>query len=73
MLSVWVLPSYWLERASRNRQCTELRWTAVESKQGCVYCQQCKDFIYDPMLENVRLLQGQCPLAHCSCGKGRSC
>ncbi|KAK7732130.1 hypothetical protein SLS57_001110 [Botryosphaeria dothidea] len=32
---------------------------SVESKQGCVYCQQCKDFIYDPMLENVRLLQGR--------------
>ncbi|KKY14673.1 putative ubiquitin carboxyl-terminal hydrolase 22 [Diplodia seriata] len=32
---------------------------SVESRQGCVYCQQCKDFIYDPMLENVRLLQGR--------------
>ncbi|KAF2144405.1 uncharacterized protein K452DRAFT_325014 [Aplosporella prunicola CBS 121167] len=32
---------------------------SVESKHGCVYCQQCKDFIYDPMLENVRLLQGR--------------
>ncbi|EOD45051.1 putative ubiquitin carboxyl-terminal hydrolase protein [Neofusicoccum parvum UCRNP2] len=32
---------------------------SVESKQGCVYCQQCKDFIYDPMLENVRLLNGR--------------
>lgn len=39
-------------------QDTELWCAAVESKQGCVYCQQCKDFIYDPMLENVRLLQG---------------
>ncbi|KAK8196884.1 uncharacterized protein BKA78DRAFT_246437 [Phyllosticta capitalensis] len=32
---------------------------SVESKLGCVYCQQCKDFIYDPTLENVRLLQGR--------------
>lgn len=31
----------------------------MESKLGCVYCQQCKDFIYDPTLENVRLLQGE--------------
>ncbi|KAF2087166.1 cysteine proteinase [Saccharata proteae CBS 121410] len=32
---------------------------SVESKSGCVYCQQCKDFVYDPNLENVRLLQGR--------------
>ncbi|KAK7528092.1 ubiquitin carboxyl-terminal hydrolase 2 [Phyllosticta citriasiana] len=32
---------------------------SVESKHGYVYCQQCKDFIYDPTLENVRLLQGR--------------
>ena len=31
----------------------------VESKSGSLYCQQCRDFVYDPTLEPVRLRRGQ--------------
>lgn len=32
---------------------------AVESSNGFLYCQECKDFIYDPALEEIRSQNGQ--------------
>ena len=27
----------------------------VESRNGCLYCQMCDDFIFDPTFEDLRL------------------
>jgi hypothetical protein len=27
----------------------------VESRNGCLYCQMCDDFVFDPTLEDLRL------------------
>jgi ubiquitin carboxyl-terminal hydrolase 22/27/51 len=35
-----------------------LTGTAVESREGNVYCGNCQDFIYDPELEIRRLQKG---------------
>ncbi|KZF18900.1 ubiquitin carboxyl-terminal hydrolase 2 [Xylona heveae TC161] len=32
---------------------------AVESRSGCLYCHCCEDFVYDPMLEDIRLAKHQ--------------
>jgi len=34
------------------------RYTAVESRDGNVYCGNCQDFIYDPIMEIRRLQKG---------------
>jgi hypothetical protein len=33
--------------------------TAVESREGNIYCGNCQDFIYDPELEIRRLQKGR--------------
>ena len=33
--------------------------SAVESREGYLYCQGCNDYVYDPILENIRLQKGQ--------------
>lgn len=36
-----------------------LTGVAVESRSGNVYCGDCQDFIYDPILEERRLQKGK--------------
>ncbi|KAI9666345.1 MAG: hypothetical protein M1821_004281 [Bathelium mastoideum] len=31
----------------------------IESRSGCLYCRQCRDFVYDPTLEAARLQRGR--------------
>ncbi|KAL9094809.1 MAG: hypothetical protein Q9165_002758 [Trypethelium subeluteriae] len=31
----------------------------IESRTGCLYCRQCRDFVYDPTFEEVRLQRGR--------------
>ncbi|OCK99419.1 ubiquitin carboxyl-terminal hydrolase-like protein 22 [Cenococcum geophilum 1.58] len=32
---------------------------SVESREGYLYCQGCNDYVYDPILENIRLQKGK--------------
>ncbi|KAF2459296.1 hypothetical protein BDY21DRAFT_362068 [Lineolata rhizophorae] len=32
---------------------------SVESRQGCLFCQECRDYVYDPVFEDVRLHRGR--------------